>query len=100
MNPPPFKLERYFAEHEFTARYLLCSSDPESMSIDALLAYEPGALDGLKNTWLGYTEYPRRTRIADGAVGALYEYRCKSDRRAHGRTRSDLFVHEHPVVRG
>lgn len=71
MNPPPFKLERYFAEHEFTARYLLCSSDPESMSIDALLAYEPGALDGLKNTWLGYTEYPGAPELRT-ALSARY----------------------------
>ncbi|WP_321793779.1 aminotransferase class I/II-fold pyridoxal phosphate-dependent enzyme [Caballeronia sp. J97] len=58
MQPNPFKLERYFARHEFTARHLLCSSDPESMSIGELLAYEPDAIDGLRETWLGYTEYP------------------------------------------
>ncbi|SAL60752.1 transaminase [Caballeronia peredens] len=58
MRPTPFKLERYFAQHEFTARHLLCSSDPESMSIGELLAFEPGSLDGLRDTWLGYTEYP------------------------------------------
>ncbi|KXU86133.1 aminotransferase [Caballeronia megalochromosomata] len=58
MQPNPFKLERYFARHEFTARHLLCSSDPESMSIGDLLAYEPGAIDRLRETWLGYTEYP------------------------------------------
>ncbi|SAK46302.1 aminotransferase class I/II-fold pyridoxal phosphate-dependent enzyme [Caballeronia ptereochthonis] len=58
MQPTPFKLERYFAQHEFTARHLLCSSDPESMSIGELLAFEPGSIDGLRETWLGYTEHP------------------------------------------
>lgn len=58
MQPTPFKLERYFAQHEFTARHLLCSSDPESMSISELLAFEPGSIDGLCGSWLGYTEYP------------------------------------------
>jgi len=58
MTITPFKLERYFSEHEFTAKYLLCSSDPESMSIGELLAFEPGASEGLGQTWLGYTEYP------------------------------------------
>ncbi|VWD65271.1 aminotransferase [Burkholderia lata] len=58
MNQQPFKLERYFAAHEFTAKYLLCSSDPESLSINELLAYEPDSLKGLGETWLGYTEYP------------------------------------------
>jgi aspartate/methionine/tyrosine aminotransferase len=58
MNPAPFQLERYFAAHEFTARYLMCSSDPESLSIADLLAFEPGSMEGLGRTWLGYTEYP------------------------------------------
>jgi len=58
MNHTPFKLERYFAAHEFTAKYLLCSSDPESMSVKDLLALEPGSEQGLQDTWLGYTEYP------------------------------------------
>jgi aspartate/methionine/tyrosine aminotransferase len=56
MNLPPFKLERYFAQYEFKAKYLLCSSDCESLSIGDLLAYEPEADENLKRTWLGYTE--------------------------------------------
>ena len=56
MKIPQFKLERYFAKYEFSARYLLCSSDCESLSIADLLALEPGAEDGLKRHWLGYTE--------------------------------------------
>ncbi len=56
MQLNPFKLERYFAKYEFSARYLLCSSDCESLSIADLLAIEPGAEDGLKSHWLGYTE--------------------------------------------
>jgi aspartate/methionine/tyrosine aminotransferase len=56
MNLPPFKLERYFAQYEFNAKYLLCSSDCESLSIRDLLAYEPQADESLKQTWLGYTE--------------------------------------------
>jgi aspartate/methionine/tyrosine aminotransferase len=56
MQIAPFKLERYFARYEFSARYLLCSSDCESLTIADLLALEPGAEDGLKRHWLGYTE--------------------------------------------
>lgn len=52
----PFKLERYFAKYEFTTRYLLCSSDPESMTTADLLALEPGAQERYLNHWLGYTE--------------------------------------------
>jgi aspartate/methionine/tyrosine aminotransferase len=54
----PFKLERYFAKYEFSARYLLCSSDCESLSVGDLLALEPGADDALRHHWLGYTESP------------------------------------------
>jgi aspartate/methionine/tyrosine aminotransferase len=54
----PFKLERYFAKYEFNVRYLLCSSDCESLSVGDLLALEPGAEDALRRHWLGYTESP------------------------------------------
>ena len=37
MNLPPFRLERYFAQHEFNAPHLLCVSDCQSMSIGELL---------------------------------------------------------------
>jgi aspartate/methionine/tyrosine aminotransferase len=72
MNPSPFQLERYFAVHEFTARYLMCSSDPESMSIADLLAFEPGSVEGLGQTWLGYTEYPGAPELRR-ELAALYE---------------------------
>ena len=56
MNLPPFKLERFFAKYEFNTEYLLCSSDCESMSIDDLLALEPGVAEKFQKVWLGYTE--------------------------------------------
>jgi aspartate/methionine/tyrosine aminotransferase len=56
MQLTPFKLERYFARYEFNAKYLLCSSDCESLSVGDLLAFEPEAEQGLKRHWLGYTE--------------------------------------------
>jgi len=51
-----FRLERFFAEHEFSAKYLLCSSDCESISTRELLAMEEGAETGLLDLRLGYTE--------------------------------------------
>lgn len=56
MQIPPFKLERYFARYEFSARYLLCSSDIESVTVKDLLDLEPGAEERFKQQWLGYTE--------------------------------------------
>lgn len=58
MNLPEFKLERFFAQHEFSAKYLMCSSDCESMSIDELLMLEPGAQEKFLQHHLGYTESP------------------------------------------
>ncbi len=52
----PFALERYFAEFEFSARYLLSSSDCETVSTRELLALEPGAEEGYLSLRLGYTE--------------------------------------------
>jgi len=52
----PFALERYFARHEFSAKHLLGSSDPEAMTLADLLALEPGSDTALKEVWLGYTE--------------------------------------------
>lgn len=54
---PPFALERFFAKHEFTAKYLLCCSDPEPMTMQELLEM---ANEEEKDMWLnlklGYTE--------------------------------------------
>lgn len=56
MQLRPFKLEHYFARYEFTAPYVICSSDCETLSIHELLAMEPGAAEELDNLRLGYTE--------------------------------------------
>ncbi len=56
MKLKPFRLERFFAQYEFTAPYLLCCSDCESQSVDDLLRLEDGAHEQLSSLWLGYTE--------------------------------------------
>ena len=72
MKLPPFKLERYFAKYEFKAEFLLCSSDCEAMSIEDLLALEPGAEEQLKQTWLGYTESQGHPALRKEIAG-IYE---------------------------
>lgn len=95
----PFRLERYFAQHEFSARHLLCTSDCESMTIDELLTIgaPAGSMSGpaaepesaaalamavpvtakgnsyasLGKTWLGYTE-SRGAPALRAAIAALY----------------------------
>jgi aspartate/methionine/tyrosine aminotransferase len=56
MQIEPFRLERYFAAYEFKARWMLSSSDAESMSLDELLALDPSVRDSLGSTRLGYSE--------------------------------------------
>ncbi|MDQ1301170.1 MAG: hypothetical protein QG637_1091 [Chloroflexota bacterium] len=52
-----FKLERYFAAHEFTARYLLSASDCEALALAELLEWADEATLGLwRDLKLGYTE--------------------------------------------
>jgi aspartate/methionine/tyrosine aminotransferase len=68
----PFALERYFTRHEFSARFLLGSSDPESMPVSELLALEPGSEEGLSRLRLGYTESRGDPGLRRGIAG-LYE---------------------------
>src|SRR3954465_5821700 len=72
MQIRPFALERYFAEHEFTAELLLCSSDVEPYGMRELLAVadeETRALwDGLG---LGYTETAGHPLLR-AEIAALY----------------------------
>ena len=57
MNLAPFALERYFAGHEFSARYLLSSSDCEGLTQQELLGMADTKTRELWNTLkLGYTE--------------------------------------------
>ena len=51
-----FKLERYFAQYEFKAPYLLSSSDCESFSVREILELEEGATADYLHQRLGYTE--------------------------------------------
>jgi aspartate/methionine/tyrosine aminotransferase len=97
MQPNPFKLERYFARHEFTARHLLCSSDPESMSIGELLAYEPGAIDELRNTWLGYTEYPGAPALRR-ELATLYEHIDADDIIVHTGAQEAIYSFMHTML--
>ena len=57
MKVPPFKLERYFAKHEFSAPYLLSCSDCEPLTLNELLSTNDDESSSLwEALWLGYTE--------------------------------------------
>ena len=73
MKPEAFRLERYFAAHEFTAPYLLCCSDCESMTIDELLRFDPYARERFLALRLGYTESAGSGALRE-AVASLYRH--------------------------
>ena len=53
----PFKLERYFAKHEFSAPYLMSCSDCEPLRLKALLSFsDKKSLTLWNKLKLGYTE--------------------------------------------
>lgn len=53
-----FWLEGFLSRYEFTSPYMLCSADCETISVEELLAYEPGSLEKLQKIRLGYTDVP------------------------------------------
>ena len=73
MKPDQFVLERYFARYEFSAPYLLCSSDCDALSLQELLALaDSDSLSLWDNLSLGYTESQGHPRLLS-EVSALYE---------------------------
>jgi aspartate/methionine/tyrosine aminotransferase len=59
MSINPFKLERFFARYEFKVKYLLSSSDCESLSMAELIQMAaPESLEIWQGLRLGYTESP------------------------------------------
>ncbi len=71
MKLPPFRLERFFAAHEFTAPRLLCASDGETLSVAELLDLVPGAGAGLGRLRLGYTDSRGAPELRE-AIAGLY----------------------------
>jgi len=70
----PFKLERYFARYEFQVKYLLSSSDCESLSLAELLHMAaPESLRLWQDLRLGYTESPGHPLLR-AAVASNYDH--------------------------
>lgn len=97
MNLPPFKLERYFAQYEFTTEYLLCSSDCEAMSIANLLELEEGAVEKFQNVWLGYTESQGSPTLRK-EICNLYETIQSEDTLVHTGAEEAIFLFMHAML--
>jgi aspartate/methionine/tyrosine aminotransferase len=97
MQLTPFKLERYFARYEFNVKYLLCSSDCESLSVGDLLAFEPGAEEDLKRHWLGYTESPGAQSLRQ-EISRIYTGIQPEQVLVHSGAEEAIFLFMHAVL--
>ncbi len=91
MQIEEFKLERFFAKHEFKAPYLLCSSDPEPFLMEELLNFEPGAFENLKKIWLGYTETQGNPKLRE-EITKLYEKISPENVLVHSGAEEGIFI--------
>ena len=78
MRLSPFRIERYYAQWEFTTRYMLSSSDCESRTIGELLALEPDAHARLLDQRCGYTESLGAPELRT-AITTLYDTAARDD---------------------
>ncbi|MCB0070732.1 MAG: aminotransferase class I/II-fold pyridoxal phosphate-dependent enzyme [Caldilineaceae bacterium] len=97
MQLPPFRLERFFAQYEFTSPYPICLSDCESVTIGDLLALEPAADAGLRDLWLGYTESAGSPGLR-AAVAALYTTIAAEHVLMHSGAEEAIFNFMHALV--
>lgn len=72
MQITPFRIEEYMGKHEFSARYLLSSSDAESVTIEEILSLEHSAHDAFMKHWCGYTESPGAPWLRE-ALAPIYK---------------------------
>ena len=74
MSIDPFRLERYFAKYEFKVKFLLSSSDCESIGMaDLLQMASPASLELWHGLKLGYTESQGHPLLR-AEVAGLYEH--------------------------
>jgi aspartate/methionine/tyrosine aminotransferase len=97
LNPQPFALERYFAKYEFRTRFLLCSSDPESIAVQDLLALESGSDKQLRELRLGYTE-TRGGPSLRRSIARLYEDDDAQAVLAHSGSEEAIFTFMNAVL--
>lgn len=97
MNLPPFKLERYFGRHEFTAKHILCASDCQSLSIQEVLALEPGSSERFLGHGLGYTETQGSPTLR-AEISRLYETISAEEIIVHAGGEEGIFLVMHALL--
>lgn len=79
MNIRDFKLERYFAKHEFSAKYMLSSSDCDGLGMEYVLQNADNQeLDMWNSLKLGYTESSGNPYLR-GKIASMYNSISEDD---------------------
>ncbi len=97
MKIKPFRIEEYFAKYEFTAKYLLSSSDAESRTIKDLLGLEPDAQERLLGHWCGYTESPGAPWLRKD-IAAIYQRMEAENVLVISAAEEGIFIAYHALV--
>ncbi|MFB3818010.1 MAG: aminotransferase class I/II-fold pyridoxal phosphate-dependent enzyme [Candidatus Methylomirabilales bacterium] len=97
MRLPAFKLERYFARHEFGAPYVLCASDCESVTIADLLGLEPDARERFDRQALGYTQSPGSPTLRQ-EITRLYHTIRREEVLVHTGAEEAIFLFMHAAL--
>jgi len=97
MDIAPFRIEQYYAVHEFTAPHMLSSSDAESVTIADVLALEPDAAERLFAQRLGYTESAGAPELR-AAAAALYETTAPDDVIVVAAAEEGIFAAYHALL--
>src|SRR5579859_2003945 len=98
MQMKPFRIEQYFGKYEFTAKYLLSSSDAESRTIQELLDLEPGSHERFLKHWCGYTESPGAPALRE-VISGMYRGIQPEHVLVTASTEEGIFVFYHALAR-
>ena len=97
MNITPFRIEEYMGKYEFSAKYLLSSSDAESQTIADLLALESGAHDAFLKHWCGYTESPGAPWLRE-VLATIYQQIAPDDLVVVSAAEEAIFLFYHALL--
>ena len=97
MKLKPFRIEQYYAKYEFTAEYMLSSSDAQSRSLEEILALEPEAQAHFSQLWLGYTESPGAPYLRE-TIAQIYTHASAEDVLVCAAAEEAIFVAYHALV--
>lgn len=97
MKLKPFRIEQWYAKYEFTAWFMLSSSDAESRPVQELFDLEPGSQEEFLRLWLGYTESPGAPYLR-AAIAGIYERTAPDDVLVVAAAEEGIFLAYHALV--